>query len=175
MTSPVFNNTACIPANIPHPTLFGAEILLVSASLVENFTRDVSDQLNYGHPSISINGVDYCNITVTYTHPGQNDTLNVETWLPMKNWNHRLQSVGGGGWVSGRFPLSYAAMAGAIGEGYAASTTDGGLIQSYSPNPWALNSPGNVNLYALQDFASVALNDQVCCNNITSQMWVSDE
>ena len=139
----------------------------------KNFTRDVSDQLNYGHPNISVKGVDYCNVTVTYTHPGQNDTLNVETWLPMKDWNHRLQAVGGGGWVSGRFPLSYTAMAGAIGEGYVTSSTDGGLVQGYTPDPWALNSPGNVNLYALQNFASVALNDQVCCNHITSQLWVS--
>lgn len=52
-------------------------------------------------------------------------------------------------------------MNGAIGEGYVASSSDGGIGMSYTPDPWALASPGNVNLYALQDFASAALNDQV--------------
>ena len=52
-------------------------------------------------------------------------------------------------------------MAGAVGEGYVATTTDAGIGSSFLPDSWALTSPGNVNLYALQDFASVALNDQV--------------
>ncbi|KAJ4350566.1 hypothetical protein N0V95_004615 [Ascochyta clinopodiicola] len=51
-------------------------------------------------------------------------------------------------------------MAGAVGEGYVATTSDAGIGLSYVPDPWALTSPGNINFYALQDFASVALNDQ---------------
>ncbi|KAF2182945.1 tannase and feruloyl esterase [Zopfia rhizophila CBS 207.26] len=151
---------ACAASAIPYPSVFGAEILGLSANLVQNFSRDVSDQLFYNHPSISLKGLDYCNVTVIYTHPGQNDTINVETWLPMKSWNGRLQALGGGGCVAGRFALTYTAMAGALGEGYVATTTDGGIGMSYVPDPWALNSPGNVNLYALQNFASVSLNDQ---------------
>lgn len=154
--------SACAASAIPYPTLFGAQILGLSANLVQNFTREVSDQLFYNHPSISLQGIDYCNVTVTYTHPGQNDTINAETWLPIKTWIGRLQAVGGGGHVAGRFPLSYTAMAGALGEGYVATTTDGGIGSSYVPDPWALNSPGNVDLYALQNLASVSLNDQVC-------------
>lgn len=50
-------------------------------------------------------------------------------------------------------------MAGALGEGYVSTTTDGGV--GMSPESWALASEGNVNLYALQDFGSVSLNDQV--------------
>jgi len=64
--------------------------------------------------------------------------------------------------VAGRFALSDIAMAGAVGEGYVATTSDAGIGTNYAPDPWALLSPGNVNLYALQDLASVALNDQVC-------------
>lgn len=51
-------------------------------------------------------------------------------------------------------------MSGALGEGYVASTTDAGLGLSYVPDPWALNSPGNVDMYALQNLAAVSLNDQ---------------
>lgn len=52
------------------------------------------------------------------------------------------------------------AMSGALGEGYVASTTDAGLGLSYVSDPWALNSPGNVDMYALQNLAAVSLNDQ---------------
>lgn len=153
-------SSACDAGFIPYPTVFGATILDLTATPVTNYTTEVSDQFYYNHPSISVRGVDYCNITVTYTHEGQHDTINVETWLPMKGWNGRLQSVGGGGYVAGRFPLSYMAMSGALGEGYVASTTDAGLGLSYVPDPWALNSPGNVDMYALQNLAAVSLNDQ---------------
>lgn len=49
-------------------------------------------------------------------------------------------------------------MAGAIGEGYAATTTDAGLAES--PRTWALKSDENVDLYALQDLGSKFLYDQ---------------
>ncbi|KAJ4983901.1 feruloyl esterase b precursor [Stagonosporopsis vannaccii] len=150
--------SACNASGIPLPVLFGAEIINLSANSVTNFSRDVSDQLNYNHPSSAVRGVDFCNITVTYTHPGHNDTINVETWLPTKTWNGRLQAIGGGGWVPGRFFLSETGMAGAIGEGYVTTSSDAGV--GATPDSWALLSPGNVNLYALQDLASVALDDQ---------------
>ncbi|KAH6658969.1 Tannase/feruloyl esterase [Truncatella angustata] len=153
--------SACASATFTYPSLLGAEFLSITANLVQNLTREVSDQLYYNHPSISLKGVKYCNVTVTYTHPGQNDTINVENWLPMDTWNKRLMAVGGGGYIAGRFALSYAAMAGAIGEGYAATSSDAGLpANAYSPDEWAQVSPGNPNLYLLQDVASVALNDQ---------------
>lgn len=153
---------ACNSAAIPLPSLFGAEILVLTANVVQNFSQEVSDQMYYNHPPISVKGVNFCNITVTYTHPGQDDSISVEAWLPMDHWNGRLQASGGGGWTAGRLPLSYTAMAGAIGDGYAATTTDAGFGQnSFFPEPWALRSPGNVDLFALQNIASVSLNDQV--------------
>ncbi|RAR10655.1 feruloyl esterase b precursor [Stemphylium lycopersici] len=153
-------SSACNASSIPYPVVFGAQILGLTATLVQNFTSEVSDQLFYNHPAVSLQRVDYCNVTVTYTHQGQGDEINVETWLPLQEWNGRLQAVGGGGYVAGRFFLSYEAMAGALGEGYVASSTDAGIGSSTQPDPWALNSPGNVDLYALQNMASVSLNDQ---------------
>jgi hypothetical protein len=152
---------ACNASAIPYPSVFGADIISLSANIVQNFSQDVYYQLYYNHPSATVRDVDFCNITVTYTHPGHNDTINVETWFPLNTWNGRLQALGGGGWVAGRFVLTDVGMAGAVGEGYVATTTDAGVGSSLIPDPWALTSPGNVNLYALQDFASVALNDQV--------------
>lgn len=150
--------TACAPSAIAPPTILGAEILSLSASPVTNFSFDVFADFNYNHGEISVTNASFCNITVTYAHPGQNDIINVETWLPLSNWNERLQATGGGGWQAGRFALSQFFMAGAIGEGYAATTTDAGLGDS--PTSWALKSDGNVDLYALQNLGSRSLHDQ---------------
>jgi len=100
---------------------------------------------------------------VTYTRTGQRSEAHVEAWLPIDPvWNGRVQATGGGGWAAGRYVLSYQNMAGAIGDGYAATTTDAGV--STDPNgvwEWALLSPGNVDLNVLNHFGSVGLNDQV--------------
>lgn len=51
-------------------------------------------------------------------------------------------------------------MSGAIGEGYATTSTDAGLEDAASPEPWALKSLGNVDLYEVQNLGYVSLNDQ---------------
>ncbi|KAJ9210229.1 hypothetical protein DTO166G4_8157 [Paecilomyces variotii] len=150
---------ACSPSAIATPALFGAEILSLSASWVNNFTLYVPATYNYNHGDQSVQNVDFCNVTVTYTHPGYDDHITVETWLP-RNWNKRLQATGGGGWQAGRFVLSEFFMAGAIGEGYATTSTDAGLGSASEPAVWALKSPGNVNLEALHNLGYRSLNDQ---------------
>lgn len=159
---------SCSAHAISQPIVFGLKVVDFSVLLVENYNFEAKSMLYYGHPTTVAEEVDFCNITVTYTHPGQNDTVRVETWLPIDNFNGRLQSIGGGGWVAGRYPPSYAAMSGAIGEGYATSTTDAGLQlqMDYGPDIWALNSEGNPNLSVLQNFASISLGDQVCSYHI---------
>ncbi|KAL2012224.1 hypothetical protein VTN00DRAFT_4942 [Thermoascus crustaceus] len=148
----------CSPSAIATPAVFGAEILSLSASWVNNFTLDVPGDFNYNHGAISVQNVDFCNVTVTYTHPGYDDRITVETWLP-RNWNQRLQATGGGGWSAGRFVLSQFFMGGAIGEGYATTTTDAGLGETM-PDAWALKSPGNINLESLHNLGYRSLNDQ---------------
>jgi feruloyl esterase len=153
------NITACSPAAIPPPVVFGADILSLSATWVQNYTLNVPGSFNYNHGDVAVENAEFCNVTVTYTHPGHEDRITVETWLPRK-WNRRLQATGGGGWSPGRFVLSQFFMSGAIGEGYATTTTDAGLGNAGSPETWALTSPGNVNLYNLQNMGYVSLNDQ---------------
>ncbi|BCS28571.1 uncharacterized protein APUU_70141A [Aspergillus puulaauensis] len=153
------NVTACSPAAIQPRVLYGADILSLSASWTSNFTLNVPADFNYNHGDIAVENAQFCNITVTYTHPGYTDNISVETWLP-REWNGRLQATGGGGWSAGRFVLSNFFMAGAIGEGYATTTTDAGLGEAGSPNAWALKSPGNVDLVALQNLGSRSLDDQ---------------
>jgi hypothetical protein len=154
-------STACTPATFGLPVVFGAKILSMEANLVTNYTTFVPDAYRFTQPSVAVQDANFCNVTVSYTHPGQGDKIFVEAWLPVDNWNGRFQAVGGGGWVAGRFAFSRASMAGAIADGYATITTDAGLGDATDAQPWALLSPGNVNLYNLQNLGSVSLNDEV--------------
>jgi len=126
---------------------------------VKNFSAvsTLGDASNF---PTELTGLHFCNVSLTYTHPGQDDYINVHVWLPMTHWNGRFQGTGGGGFATGMFDPSLAM---AVSQGYSAAATDGGHSASpelaTSASEWALISPNNVNLYLLQDFASVALND----------------
>jgi hypothetical protein len=145
--------TACSPETFS-PSVFGAEILAVDANVVSGLTAPEN-------PDAVVQ--DFCNVTVSYTHPGQNDHVIVEAWLPIEDYNQRFKAVGGGGWSPGRTPGMIMLMAEALNEGYATITTDAGLVGNDGPvAPWALLSPGNVDLFSLQNLASVSLNDEVC-------------
>lgn len=152
---------SCAPATFSSVALFGAEILQVEASVVTNYDFDIPDGWRYSQPAIDVQNATFCNVTVTYTHPGQNDTVITETWLPVSDWNGRLQSIGGGGWVAGRFYLTYAGMAGAIHDGFASATTDGGVGDASSPALWGLVSPGNLDLVDLDNLGQRSLEDLV--------------
>jgi hypothetical protein len=163
----------CVPSTFNGITLFGAEILSVHTSLVSNYSVSVPAESRFTAPATELVDATFCNVTVSYTHPGTNDNVVVEAWLPESDdWNERLQAVGGGGFVAGRFALSYATMSGALADGYATITTDAGLGYTTinlgtgaggasDPSPWALISPGNVNLYKLNNLGSTSLNDEV--------------
>ncbi len=154
----------CIPSTFTAPTVFGAEILSLEASVLPNISAFIPDQLRLTQPTVILDNASVCNITITYTHPGQNDKVTVETWLPIGNpkpWNGRLQAVGGGGLVAGRMEFVYVSMMGAIGDGYATVTTDAGVGTSLESADWVVKSPGNVDLVGMNNFGTVSLNDEV--------------
>lgn len=150
----------CSPSTFGGLSFFGAKVLSIDANLVTNFSASVPAVSRVVQPAVELRNATFCNVTVTYTHPGQGDNINVETWLPVGTWNGRLQAVGGAGWAAGRLSFAYEPMKGALADGYATVTTDAGLGAAQEPSPWALVSQGNVNLYNLQNFGSVSLNDQ---------------
>ncbi|VUC29974.1 unnamed protein product, partial [Clonostachys rosea] len=164
-------SSLCSATTFTYPTIAGVEFLSIEASLVQNFSRYVSDQDYLNNPEIFVEDATFCNLTLSYTHHGQDDVLFVESWLPIP-WNSRLQAVGGGGWTGGRTELAISEMAGAIGNGWyvqsihvyrqrdATITTDAGLGHSEVPVEWALLKPGNVNWVALQNLGHVSLNEQ---------------
>ncbi|KAK4154241.1 Tannase/feruloyl esterase [Chaetomidium leptoderma] len=155
-------SAACVPSSFSGLAVFGAELVSVNTALVTNYSASVPPGPRLTQPPIEVRNATFCNVTVTYTHPGQGDNIIVETWLPIENptWNDRLQAAGGGGWAAGRFATMYMTMQGALGDGYATTTTDAGLGYSEDPTDWALASPGNVDWYKFNNFGSVSLNDQ---------------
>ncbi|KAK4141255.1 tannase and feruloyl esterase [Dichotomopilus funicola] len=153
----------CTPSTFTDTiSLFGGKVLTTTAALVTNYSASVSALDRYTQPPIEVRDASFCNITVTYTHPNQGDTLIVEAWLPSpaEKWNDRLQAVGGGGWVAGRSVQAYGTMAGAVADGYAAVTTDAGLGSAQDAGPWALRSEGNLDYVALENLGSVSLEDE---------------
>ncbi|KAI0377161.1 tannase and feruloyl esterase [Hypomontagnella monticulosa] len=151
---------ACVAFDFATPSLLGVDILSVDANLVTDYEFDVPTGWRYSQPAVNVQNATFCNVTVTYTHTDLDDTINVEVWLPEHNWNGRLQSIGGGGWVAGRFALTYGGMAGAIHEGYATATTDAGLGSDFSPVTWGLLGPGNLNMVALNNFGQASLGEE---------------
>src|SRR5271166_3965412 len=66
----------------------------------------------------------FCRIAATLK-PTDDSDIKIEVWLPASGWNGKFQAVGNGGWAGF---LSYGAMAEALHDGYATSSTDTGHV-----------------------------------------------
>ena len=157
----VTKSPVCSPDAIPYPQLLGVRITSLTAHERHNHSVDLpfADKLT---------GLNFCNVNISYSHPGTNDSINVQVWLPLKGWNFRFQGTGGGGYATGDFR----ALGPAVAEGFAAVATDGGHDNNIAnPETWALVSPGNVNQYLLLDFASVTLNDMTVLGKAVTESY----
>ncbi|KAE9573104.1 putative feruloyl esterase [Colletotrichum fructicola] len=158
------SNAKCSPSGISLPDLTGIKVLSIEAYEERNYTY-VPGIFGAGLPgSKPIPDLNFCNVTVTYTHPGWHDTINVNTLLPTNDWNGRFTGVGGGNLATGGGEVAGFLMMPIMASGHATATTDGGhssdVLGPEANDPsWALTSPGNVNWPLLMDFASVALHD----------------
>ncbi|KAF5690893.1 feruloyl esterase B precursor [Fusarium circinatum] len=105
----------------------------------------------------NITDLNICEVNVTLSHWSEDDTVLVQTWLPLNNWNSRYLAVGGGAWAAGlgQFDLALPAS-----QGYAVSSTNAGLSGNpIDPSGWALKPHGTVNYGLLQNFASRSVHD----------------
>jgi hypothetical protein len=97
---------------------------------------------------------DFCEVTITLTHPGAGDHVTVETWLPLENWSGRFQGTGGGGYAAG---IGDSMLAEAVKGGYAAAATDGGLGPTPFGKPGWFLTPEGDDLFT--NFASRSVHD----------------
>ncbi|KAK3117628.1 hypothetical protein LTR53_000856 [Teratosphaeriaceae sp. CCFEE 6253] len=149
----------CRARDLPALNVFGLEITNITATEHRAYTAWSPFPLMPARHQ----PIDFCNITLTYTHPGQHDTIHIYLWLPLRaeSWNGRFLAQGGGGWAAG----FDAALAPSVALGYAAAITDAGhplhgsVAQMADARTWLLASPGNLNWPLLQNFAARALDD----------------
>ncbi|TQN68002.1 putative feruloyl esterase [Colletotrichum shisoi] len=138
------------PAGLSLPDITGVRILSIEASKQRNYTY-IPGPFAAGLPGplTPIPGLNFCNVTVTYTHPGWHDTVNVNTLLPAAGrWNGRFAGIGGGNLATGGGTVAEFLMMPIMASGFAAATTDGGhstdVLGPEANDPsWALTSPDN--------------------------------
>ena len=77
----------------------------------------------------------FCRVAAT-----SEPAVNFEVWLPTDSWNGKFHTAGNGGMAG---VISYGAMAGALGRGYATSSTDTGHVRGDGgfDAGWALGRP----------------------------------
>ena len=114
------NDPACSLSTFTPPSVPGAKVLSVKATQQRNYTSPPTIPPIFAVHNFS---TPFCDVEVYLTHPGANDTVKVEIWLPLDDWNGRFQATGGGGQATGLFDLW---LAPAVQQGYAAASTDGG-------------------------------------------------
>lgn len=148
--------TNCSAAHIPIPVVFGATITSLTAAPIANYSGL---------------GVNVCQVNITLTHPGANDTVNNQMLLPMTTWNGRFQGVGGGGYGAG----FWASLIPAALSGYSCITTDAGHTNSplaaLDASSWALASTGNVNQYLLLNFGYRSYHDMTLIGKAVTQSY----
>jgi tannase/feruloyl esterase len=66
----------------------------------------------------------FCRVAATLK-PTSDSDIKMEVWLPASGWNRKFQAVGNGGWAG---VISYSALAEALHDGYATSSTDTGHV-----------------------------------------------
>lgn len=153
----VNNAGACDASTFTFPNILGAELSDITANAVRNYT---ATSLLPGTDLVERYTVDFCNVTVSYSHTGWNDTINTSIWIPLQDWNQRMLGLGGGGFSASFGSLYQTA---AVAKGFVAVATDSGheagLSASTNPGFWMTYSPGNLNLNLIEDWASRSLGE----------------
>jgi feruloyl esterase len=151
----------CSPNTLALSDITGIRIVSTEAHNVKNYTFINPEIAN----ATAADHFNFCNVSVTYNHPGWNDTVHLVTYLP-EEWNGRFLAVGGGGMVAGGEALLHAqsTITPLMRQKFAISTTDGGhpstLEEGMNVDPnWVFTSPGNIDLPMLVNFASRSLHD----------------
>ncbi|KAI8296720.1 hypothetical protein K4K59_003903 [Colletotrichum sp. SAR11_240] len=149
--------TPCSKENYSFPNLHGAQLLSITTSTLNGFKPQAGFLPEAA--LVAEDGVQACNVTISYTHPGHNDDVTVQLWLPTTNYNERYVGVGGGGWSAGEMGADIrSALA---SQGYAVATTNAGYNHNMfaTADTWLMKNPGNLEYPLIVNFGHRALHD----------------
>ncbi|KAF2109301.1 Tannase/feruloyl esterase [Lophiotrema nucula] len=159
----------CSCSDLHLPPLLGTEILSFQNAEKQAFTINPVPLLLPTAAKVP----PICEVNITLTHPGTNDTVGIQVWLPLKNWNGRFLALGGSAWAAGLGPLT---LGPAVEGGFAAVSTDAGLSGNLSsPDAWALKDNGDVNLGLLTNFASRSVYEATILGKSLSRQFYGKE
>ncbi len=82
----------------------------------------------------------FCRVQMTLTPTADSD-IKVELWLPLRDWNGKLQGIGNGGFAGS---IGYDGLAEALRQNYATVGTDTGHEANFLDAAWALNHPEKI-------------------------------
>ncbi|CAG8021695.1 unnamed protein product [Penicillium olsonii] len=153
-----------------------SEIKILSVHVTANRNFSTSGRNSTGGvgvipdiPGVETPTVDICLISITYTHPHQNDVINTYIGLPLdaSKWNSRFLMHGGGGWSAG----GQSSILTPVLLGYASSSTDGGHRPDESTADWGLTSQGRTNWPNLRDFSSIAITEAAVLGKLATKLY----
>ena len=161
--SSLSNALAC--ASISNIEVPGAQVLSITG--VEQ--TNVSVAASVFSPALS--GLNICDVILILTHPGANDTVTVQVWLPISGWNGRFQATGGGGFSVGYGPPG---LGPAVAAGYSAVSSDGGNFGAgFALLPDALVD-GHVNQGLLVNYAYRSVHDMTVVGKAVTQQYYGE-
>lgn len=147
----------CSIEHFSFPEILGTQLQTININSLEGY-----DGYSGFKPEIALmnpGGVHACNVTVSYTHPGHNDSVSVEIWLPTTKYNSRFVGVGGGGWVARE--IGNGLMSVLASQGYAVATTNAGYEHDFfgTADSWLMKSPGDLDYPLVVNFAHRSLHE----------------
>lgn len=161
------------------PVIPDAEVLWISSNPVQNFTYPpIQDLTGETPPGLEGNvpKLNFCNVSVALTHPGENDTEFISVWLPPhQGWNRRYTATGGGGIAAG-YDFN---MVAPLAAGFATSSSEAGLSLNHTVDPqtgsWALNEDGSPNEALFVNFGWRSIHDMsVASKDLIKQFYGID-
>ncbi|GIF63262.1 tannase [Asanoa ishikariensis] len=164
--------TRCAPVRVSAPPGAKVEHVTAVAHAGGTVTFPAAPPLPQPAPITDVPA--WCDITVTLTHPGAKDHVNVKISLPQepRDWTGRFQATGGSAYLAGDFG---APLVTAVKAGYVAAATDAGVGQSpVDVSGWALTADGKVDKPLLENFASRSAHDMaVVGKDVTMRFYGS--
>ncbi|RDW79104.1 uncharacterized protein DSM5745_05956 [Aspergillus mulundensis] len=161
------------------PSIPDAEVLWLKSTPVYDFVYPPVVDLTGGLIAGTAAGsppLDFCNVSMALTHPGDNDTVFVSVWLPPKEkWNNRYIATGGGGLGAG-YEFN---MVSPLAAGFATSFTDAGLTLNNTIAPdtglWGLKEDGTLNEALFENLGYRSTHDMaVASKDIIKQYYRAD-